>query len=104
MERMCYTFELVAGQESEYDRRHDEIWPEMCVALQEAGFRNHSLFRRGRDVIAYAECEPTAAAAVAALEAMEVNVRWSAYMRALMTRAVDSDGKFLTVDEIWHLD
>ena len=104
MERICYTFELAPDEEAEYERRHKEMWPEMHAALQMAGFKSHSLFRRGRDVIAYAECEPTAAAAVAALEKMEVNVRWSGYMRSLMTRSVDSDGNFFIVDEIWHLD
>ncbi len=59
MERLCYTFDLAPGVEREYERRHAEVWPEMLAALKEAGFSNYSLFRRGREVIAYAECEPT---------------------------------------------
>jgi len=38
------------------------------------------------------------------LEATDVNARWSTYIRSIMTRTVDADGKFFTVDEIWHLD
>jgi L-rhamnose mutarotase len=38
------------------------------------------------------------------LENHEVNSRWNSYIRVLMTRAVDSDGKFHTFDEIWHLE
>jgi L-rhamnose mutarotase len=104
MERICYTFELAPGEEAEYERRHHEMWPEMHAALHAAGFRSHSLFRRGLEVIAYAECEPTAAETWAKLEKTEVNPRWTAYIRALMTRAVDSDGNLFIFDEIWHLE
>jgi L-rhamnose mutarotase len=104
LERLCYTFDLVPGLEAEYERRHAEVWPELVTALQDAGFSNYSLFRRGTEVIAYTECEPTVQAALAKLEAMEVNARWSAYIRSLMTRSVDAEGRFFTVDEIWHLD
>jgi L-rhamnose mutarotase len=104
MERLCYTFDLAAGQEEEYERRHAEVWPELVEALRAAGFSNYSLFRRGREVIAYCECEPTAAEALARLEATEVNARWAQYIRALMTRSVDEYGRFFTVNEIWHLD
>ncbi len=104
MERLCYTFDLTPGQEAEYERRHAEVWPELVAALREAGFSNYSLFRRDTEVIAYAECEPTVEAALAKLDGMEVNARWSTYIQALMTRAVDVDERFFTVDEIWHLD
>lgn len=104
MERLCYTFELTAGQEAEYERRHAEVWPELVDALHAAGFSNYSLFRRGREVIAYCECEPSAAVALAKLEATEVNARWARYIRSVMSRAVDADGRFFTVNEIWHLD
>jgi L-rhamnose mutarotase len=104
MERVCYTFELAPGMEEEYERRHSRVWPELIAALRASGFSNYSLFRRGHEVIAYAECEPTFEAAMATLEATDVNRRWSEYIRSIMTRAVDENGRLLTVPEIWHLD
>jgi L-rhamnose mutarotase len=104
VERLCYTFELAAGMEEEYEHRHARVWPELVDALRESGFSNYSLFRRGSEVIAYAECEPTVEAALAQLEKYEVNARWSAYIRSIMTRSVDDQGRFYTVPEIWHLD
>jgi L-rhamnose mutarotase len=104
MERLCYTFQLAVGMEVEYDRRHAEIWPALVTALKAASFSNYSLFRNGREVIAYAECEPSIEFSMNELENHEVNSRWNSYIRVLMTRAVDSDGKFHTFDEIWHLD
>jgi L-rhamnose mutarotase len=104
MERLCYTFALLPGMEAEYERRHAEVWPELTDALAEAGFSNYSLFRRGLEVIAYCECAPDVEAALAKLETMEVNARWATYIRAIMSRSVDDEGRFFRVPEIWHLD
>jgi L-rhamnose mutarotase len=104
VERLCYTFQLAAGMEVEYERRHKEIWPALVTALKDAGFSNYSLFRSGREVIAYAECEVSVEFSMRELENHPVNSRWNTYIRVLMTRAVDSDGKFYTFNEIWHLE
>ncbi len=104
MERLCYTFDLAEGMEEEYERRHAEVWPELLTALKESGFSNYSLFRRGTEVIAYVECEPSVEEALARLERFEVNARWSSYIRSIMTRSVDENGRFFSVREIWHLD
>ena len=103
MERLLFTFRLAPGTEAEYERAHAEIWPELVADLRAAGWSNYTLFRRGLQVFAYAECEPTAAEAIARIEASEVNARWSAMIRALMTECVDADGRLLTADELWHL-
>jgi L-rhamnose mutarotase len=104
MERLCYVFELASGQEEEYLRRHADVWPEVIDAIKAAGFSNYSLFRRGREIYAYAECEPDVRTAMARLEATDVNARWSEYIRSVMSRAVDESGRLFVADEIWHLD
>ena len=103
MERLCYTFDLAPGMEDEYDRRHAEVWPDVVDAIRAAGFSNYSLFRRGTEVIAYAECSPTIESALAPLEQSQANTRWSTYIRSIMTRAVDESGRLFIVDEVWHL-
>lgn len=39
MARMCFMFEIFEGQEAEYKKRHDEIWPELVTAIKDAGFK-----------------------------------------------------------------
>lgn len=104
MERFCYTFELAPGMEAEYERRHKEIWPDLVQAIKDAGFSNYSLFRRGRKVIAYAECHPNSQSALNRLELQDVSLDWNSYIRSIMTSAVDSEGRLFTYDEMWHLD
>ena len=101
MERICFTFELRAGTEDEYKRRHDAIWPELVEAIRAAGIRNYSLFRRGRQVIAYAECHPDVATAFGATE---VNRRWAEWFEDVIVSLTDEEGNLLRADEVWHLD
>lgn len=104
MQRACFTFELRPGTEAEYQRRHDEIWPELVAALQEGGVRNYTLFRRGRTVIAYAECEPDAATAFGKVGATDVNARWAAWFSDIIVDLTDASGDLRWAQEVWHLD
>lgn len=102
MQRTCFTFEIVAGQEEEYDRRHQAVWPELEAALRAAGVRNYTIFRRGRTVIAYAECEPDAATAFGKVGETDVNQRWNDWFAGVLA-VLPSEG-LATVPEVWHLD
>jgi L-rhamnose mutarotase len=104
VERTCFTFTLKPGTEDEYQRRHDEIWPEMVAALRESGIHNYTLFRRQLEVIAYAECEPDAETAFGRMGATEVDRRWSAWFEEILERRLDDEGRPMRVPEVWHLD
>ena len=43
MEKYAFTMILNAGMETEYRRRHDEIWPELVDLLHEAGVADYSI-------------------------------------------------------------
>ncbi len=104
MERICFTFAIKPGTEEEYKRRHDEIWPEMVQALHDSGISNYSLFRRGLEVIAYAECEPDAGTAFGRMQTTEVDARWSKWFEDVIAQRFDDQGEPMTVEEVWHLD
>lgn len=42
-EKHAFTMQLNPGQEDEYLRRHDEIWPELKQALRAAGVKDYSI-------------------------------------------------------------
>ena len=104
MERICFTFELHEGTEDEYKRRHDEIWPELVSAIKAAGLSNYSLFRRGTQVVAYAEAEPDAVTAFALLRLSEHNARWSEWFEDLIVNLTDARGQLISFQEVWHLE
>jgi hypothetical protein len=41
--RIAFTMQLVPGTEAEYQRRHDEIWPELSDLLKAAGIEEYSI-------------------------------------------------------------
>jgi L-rhamnose mutarotase len=104
MERYCFTFRLRPGMEAEYQRRHDEIWPELVEVLKAAGISNYTLFRRDLRVTAYCECEPDAATAFGTVGATEVDRRWSAWFEDVIEALTDEHGNPFVAHEVWHLD
>jgi L-rhamnose mutarotase len=103
MQRVCFTFEIRPGTEAEYKKRHDEIWPELVTAIKDAGFANYSLFRRGTQIVAYAECEPDVATAFAKLAPTEVNARWAKWFEDVIVSLTDENGELYLLEEVWHL-
>jgi L-rhamnose mutarotase len=104
MERVCFSFDIYPGTEAEYKKRHDEIWPELVDAIREAGQGNYTLFRKGRTVIGYVECEPDAATALARIAATDVDQRWSKWMEEVIEPSPTPDGEFVRFEEVWHQD
>lgn len=44
MEKVAFLMRLKPGNEAEYRKRHDEIWPELKNALKQAGIRDYSIY------------------------------------------------------------
>jgi L-rhamnose mutarotase len=44
MQRLAFKMKLFKGQEAEYRKRHDEIWPELYDLLKENGISDYSIF------------------------------------------------------------
>ncbi|HEX3958986.1 MAG TPA: L-rhamnose mutarotase [Trebonia sp.] len=104
MQRICFLMEILPGQEEEYERRHAQVWPELVAELRSAGVRKYTLFRRGTQVIAYAECEPDAETAFAAVGRTEPNRRWAQWFTDVLAVHTDPDGRLVEAHEVWHLD
>ena len=42
--REAFVMQLKKGYEEEYERRHNEIWPELVTLLKESGVSEYSIF------------------------------------------------------------
>lgn len=104
MQRVCFLMELIPGREEEYQRRHDEIWPELVAELHSAGVRNYTLFRRGTTVIGYAECHPDAPTAFGKVASTEVDARWSQWFSDVLVQGPEGGLGRVEATEVWHLD
>lgn len=82
------TFALRAGTQTEYKRRHDEIWPEMLALIEQAGLQNYSIWNRDTQLIEYFETEDLERAG-RVLAASPVKARWDRYMADILVQNAD---------------
>lgn len=101
-DRSAFVLHVRPDRIDEYVRAHANVWPEMLDALRAAGIRNYSIFRRGNDVFGYFEADDVGAA-LAYMEAQEVNARWQDTMAELLEERVPDAGP-PTLEEIFRLD
>ncbi|WP_248764081.1 L-rhamnose mutarotase [Pseudarthrobacter sp. SSS035] len=103
--RVCFRSSVQPGLIDEYRRRHAAVWPEMLRALQDAGWRDYSLFL-GADglLIGYLECDDFDAVR-ARMALTEVNTRWQAEMATLFDNPDQApDEGFQVLEEVFNLD
>jgi L-rhamnose mutarotase len=103
MIRKAFLMSVVRGCESEYQSRHNPIWPELEQVLKSHGAHNYSIFlnRGTNQLFAYLEVEDEARWAAIA-ETPECK-RWWEHMRDLMACNPDSSPKLVDLNEVFHL-
>ena len=103
---MCFQLQVKPDRIEEYTARHAAVWPDMLRALSSTGWHNYSLFLREDGLlIGYFET-PDLQAALAGMEATDVNARWQAEMAEFFVDLGDArpDTGFTQLAEIFHLE
>ncbi len=72
-------FRLKPGKREAYIKRHDEIWPEVTLALKSAGISNFSIWNEGDMLFSYYEVQD-AKKADELLSNSEIYAKWRAEM------------------------
>jgi L-rhamnose mutarotase len=106
VQRVCFQLQVRPDRVEEYAARHREVWPEMLRALASTGWHNYSLFLREDGLlIGYFET-PDLQAALAGMDATEVNARWQADMAEFFVDLGDTrpDTGFARLTEVFHLE
>jgi len=106
MRRHCFLLQVRPESLDEYRERHGAVWPEMLRALRDAGWHNYSIFARPDGLlVGYVEAVDFDAA-VRAMAATEVDVRWQAEMGRYFTGSGGrpADGSFELLEEVFHLE
>ncbi len=104
MSRGLFSLVIDPERAADYDGLHAEPWPELMTAIEDAGFRNYTGFRRGGSVVYYGEYYPDMDTVFGKIGQTDVNRRWGEAFEGIITTITDAEGNLLTADEVYHQD
>jgi len=99
-----FKMKLHPGQADEYERRHNELWPEMVEMIHQHGGKNYSIFldRDTNILFGYIEIEDPVRWAKGADTA--INRKWWDFMADIMETNPDNSPVAHDLQLMFHLD
>ncbi len=104
MKRNAFTMQLKPGNEAEYKKRHDEIWPELSQLLKEAGISDYTIFLDEETLTLFGVQKLSDDNTADELPKLEIMKKWWAYMADLMETNPDNSPVQKSLREVFHMD
>jgi L-rhamnose mutarotase len=104
MKRAGFTMRLKPGNEQEYKRRHDEIWPELVKELADAGVRDYVIYLDPESLVLFASQKVTEHNTADELAGKQIVRKWWTYMADLMETNPDDSPVVRPLTEMFYLD
>lgn len=103
MHRVAFKMKLFEGQEAEYKKRHDEIWPELQSLLKINGINEYSIFLDESTNSLFGVLKIDDAKILDTLPENDVMRRWWAYMADIMETNPDHSPVSIPLKEVFYL-
>jgi len=103
MQRHAFKMYLNPGQEAEYIRRHDAIWPELVALLHEAGIVNYSIHLDRETQVLFGYLERRDDHGMDDLPRHPVMQRWWAHMGDIMRTNPDGSPVAVPLAETFYM-
>ena len=99
-----FKMKLYEGMAEEYERRHNELWPEMKEMIHEYGGKNYTIFldEETNTLFGYIELESAERWSESANTA--ICRKWWDYMSDIMETNVDNSPVSVDLKNVFHLD
>lgn len=104
MKRNAFKMKLLPGNEEEYRKRHDEIWPELSTALKDAGVSDYSIFLDPETLTLFAFQKVSDDNTADQLPDLPIVRKWWDSMAHLMETHPDNSPVCLPLFEVFHAD
>ena len=104
MERKALKMKLKPGFIDEYKKRHDEIWPELCELLSEAGVSDYTIFFDKETLSLFAVLKLTDDNTLDDVPSHPVNRKWWDYMSDIMEYTLENTPVAIPLKEVFHMD
>ena len=103
MARIAFKMKLFPGQEAEYKKRHDELWPDLNDLLKESGVNDYSIFLDSETNILFGVLKADDPAALDDLPSKPIMQKWWAYMKDIMESNPDNSPVSIPLKEVFYL-
>ena len=103
MERVAFKMKLFKGNETEYKKRHDEIWPELSKLLKEKGISEYSIFLDEETGYLFGVLKIPDRRKLDELPSHPVMKKWWAYMKDVMESDPDNSPVSVPLQEVFYL-
>jgi L-rhamnose mutarotase len=101
--RVAFKMKLKPGFETEYKRRHDEIWPELSRLLKEAGISDYAIFLDEETLTLFGVQKLAPGHGADALPKSPIMQRWWTYMSDIMETNPDQSPVVAPLREVFYL-
>jgi len=92
------------GCKEEYQKRHNEIWPELVLLLKESGISDYSIFLDEETNTLFAVQRQEEGQSSQDLGDNPIVKKWWAYMEDIMETNADNSPVSKPLKEVFHLD
>jgi L-rhamnose mutarotase len=103
MQRKAFKMFLLPGFEQEYEKRHNEIWPELADLLKQVGIQNYSIFLDAPSLTLFAYLEAPDLSLLDTLPSQEIMKKWWAYMGDIMQTNPDNSPVSVDITSVFYL-
>lgn len=103
MEKYAFKMFLNPGMKAEYQRRHDEIWPELAALLTDAGVSDYSIHLDEETSVLFGVLWRRSDHAMGALPDHPVMKRWWAHMADIMRTNAANEPVAIPLETVFHM-
>ena len=103
MEKYAFRMRLNPGCRDEYQRRHDEIWPELAALLREAGVSDYSIHLDPETNLLFGVLWRRDDHSMESLPDSPIMQRWWAHMADIMETREDNKPVVTELETVFHL-
>ena len=102
--RMAFKMKVYKDRYGEYEKRHENVYPELEALLKGAGAKNYSIFLDEESGTLFGYVELESLEKWNKISESEVCKKWWAYMRDIMETNSDNSPISIDLKEVYHLN
>lgn len=103
MKQIAFEMKLIKGNEVEYKKRHDAIWPELATLLKTTGISEYAIYLNENSGSLFGVMKVKNELALEKLPKEPIMQKWWAYMKDIMLTHSTNEPLSIPLTEVFYL-